>query len=151
MKYILFIILLFPHISFAIQTKVMEMDIRTKETIIRTIEVPPPSADSIKPYKLSQAKQEALRRIIILIPGADTSNYIIKETNLLSRVAELTRKECRFTISPSELTELDWYDAIWQEIKAIRLASDSIETEINALTTYDAVNNYNIETNILWP
>ena len=126
----------------------IKFDLTINEVVPYSI---PKLLSDILPSKIKKVKEEALKRIIATIPGADASSFLIKETNLLARVSELVRKESKGTITSSEITELNGYDAMWSRIKSIRTSSDSIEVEINVLTTYDAVNSYNIEANPLWP
>lgn len=93
--------------------------------------------------KVIDVKHEANRRILAIMPDW-------KQRNSIARAAELSRKESKGTATPEEITELDQLETTWAGIKAIRSASDSIEAEVAALTTIEAVEQYDIANSPLW-
>jgi hypothetical protein len=99
----------------------------------------------LKEEKKSQAKEEAYRRIIAILPEWKQRNYIAKSVELTEK------KSAGITLTSEEISILDAMKAMWTTIQQIRSASDNIETEIDALSTSEALEAYNVEVNILWP
>lgn len=90
------------------------------------------------------AKTEAQRRIILIVPEW-------KQRNLLARSSELLERKLDNLITSEEEAELLDIKAIWGQITAIRSASDNIEAEINTKTSVDAVQNYDVQNSSAWP
>ena len=86
--------------------------------------------------KIAETKAEANRRILAILPEWKQRNYT-------ARAVE--------KVAAGEVGDDEWnaMNAAWTAIKAIRLASDAIEAEINALTDEQA-GQYDVSANPLW-
>lgn len=98
----------------------------------------------IKTQKTSDCKQEALRRILLIVPGATSANFVTKEMNLLMQAASLIDKKAHgITLTADEMNTLTSYRDIKSRIDAVRSASDLIESDIAVSTNpagFDIVN-----------
>ena len=95
----------------------------------------------IKAELVQQTKAVAKDKIEQLLPEW-------KQRNLLARGIELTNKGNKRTAE--EDTEVEALQSQWDAIKAIRSASDSIETAINAMT-FAELQSYDLKTDARWP
>lgn len=86
--------------------------------------------------KTSAVKAEANRRILAILPEWKQRNYT-------ARAVE--------KVAAGEVGDDEWnaMQAAWQQIKAVRVASDAIEAEINALTDEQA-GQYDVSASPLW-
>jgi hypothetical protein len=101
--------------------------------------------DVLKEDRKIEAKVEAGKRIITILPEW-------KQRNLLARTAELIEEKADGgTLSSDEDTELTSMKALWIRIKAMRTASNAIEAEIDGLSTREEILDFDIVTNGLWP
>lgn len=112
--------------------------------------------DSFKSHYKAKVKAEANRRITGPARDGDTGDYTNmpewKQRNYSARSLELVRIEAEGgTLTSEQETELNAIDAIWGRIKAIRTASDTIETDIDAAADHDAVAAIDIQGNTNWP
>lgn len=87
--------------------------------------------------KVQDVKAEANRRILAILPEWKQRNYT-------ARAVE--------KVAAGEVGDDEWNDmqTAWQQIKAIRVASDAIEAEVAALTDEQA-GEYDVVNNPLWP
>lgn len=69
----------------------------------------------IKAQKIAKINQDASDQIIAIAP-------IWRQNNMLARALELSQKG---TLSEADTAELDGIKAVWDEIKAIRAASNA--------------------------
>ena len=93
-----------------------------------------------KESKIKEVKIEARRRIEAIAPPW-------KQDNMAGFLLRLQDKE---VITPEELTEKTAINSLYDQIKAIRGKSDLIEADINALTIYEDLVNFDIANNPLW-
>ena len=86
--------------------------------------------------KIAETKAEANRRILAILPEWKQRNYT-------ARAVE--------KVAAGEVGDDEWnaMQTAWQQIKAVRVASDAIEAEINALTDEQA-GQYDVSANPLW-
>jgi len=86
--------------------------------------------------KIAETKAEANRRILAILPEWKQRNYT-------ARAVE--------KVAAGEVGDDEWnaMHTAWQQIKAVRVASDAIEAEINALTDEQA-GQYDVSANPLW-
>lgn len=114
-----------------------------------------------KANKIKETKTEAFRRILLVLPSGTTAdNYHDKELNLLARSDELHRivsgtfineygsLENARSLTVNEVAELTTFSLIWSRIKAIRFASNSIETDIAASVDPE---NFDVADPARWP
>jgi len=106
---------------------------------------PLPSLDDVKASKITEVKAVAQSKVNNIIPQG------WRQLNSLARSIELEKLARVGTITAAEQTEMDALQAKWDRIKAIRTASDVIESEIDALTTKEAVEGYDISGSTHWP
>ena len=93
----------------------------------------------------AQAKEEAYRRIIDILPEWKQRNYTAKSV-------ELTEKKVDgLALTEDELNLLAEIKIKWASIQQVRTASDSIESEIDNIDFAEDVETYSIEDNVLWP
>lgn len=87
--------------------------------------------------KVQETKAEANRRILAILPEWKQRNYT-------ARAVE--------KVANGEVGDDEWnaMQTAWLQIKAIRVASDAIETEIAALTDEQA-GQYDVAASPLWP
>jgi hypothetical protein len=78
-----------------------------------------------KAERIAAVKDEARRRILAIAPEW-------KQANLTARAAELTDIKHGRALTGPEQAEEAAIRAVWSQIKAIRTASDTAETAINA-------------------
>jgi len=101
--------------------------------------------DYLKAEKKNEVKFKASEKILDIIPEW-------KQRNITARCIEIVDRKVDSIATPEEVAELDSYRAFMQTVtRPIRAASDSIEAEIDALTTEADVKAYNVRTNPLWP
>lgn len=93
-------------------------------------------AAEIRSNLTAETKAEANRRILAILPEWKQRNYT-------ARAVE--------KVAAGEVGDDEWnaMQTAWQQIKAIRVASDAIEAEINALTDEQA-GRYDVAANPLW-
>jgi len=86
--------------------------------------------------KIAETKAEANRRILAILPEWKQRNYT-------ARAVE--------KVAAGEVGDDEWnaMSAAWTAIKAVRVASDAIEAEINALTDEQA-GQYDVSASPLW-
>jgi len=86
--------------------------------------------------KIAETKAEANRRILAILPEWKQRNYT-------ARAVE--------KVAAGEVGDDEWnaMHTAWQQIKAVRVASDAIEAEINALTDEQA-GQYDVSASPLW-
>ncbi len=82
------------------------------------------STESANP--ITRIKNEARKRITEVV-GPDW-----KQQNLLAHAAELHLKETRGVISTEEAAELQGILGLWNWVKAVRAASNALETTLPA-------------------
>ena len=98
-----------------------------------------------------RVNQIASAKILTLNPDWTPENHAQKQRNALMRSLKLARKESRGAATAEEIAELDMMETLVNAIEGIRAASNTIIVELEALTTLEDVNSYNIEDNPLWP
>lgn len=101
-----------------------------------------PTTDERRALKIAGTKAEAFRRIL-LIAGANETDWLTKELNLLLRGARLLKKLKDGTITATEQTELNDLDAKGAQIEATKDASNLIEVDIAMAAdpaSFDVVN-----------
>ena len=92
--------------------------------------------------KIAETKAEAQKRIYALIPQW-------KQSNLTARAVELHHKKLNgVTLTQAELDELTAGFALWDKAKAVRVASNLIESDINA--SADPAN-FDVIGSLRWP
>lgn len=98
---------------------------------------PQDEIDAYFNHKISRVKDEANRRILAILPDWKQRNYT-------ARAVE--------KVAAGEVGDDEWnaMQTAWQRIKAVRVASDAIETEIAALTDEQA-GQYDVAASPLWP
>jgi hypothetical protein len=99
-------------------------------------------ADGEKPAKIAEIKAEAQRRIFLIAPQW-------KQANLTARAAEMALGGG--PQDPSEAAEVAAGTAIWNRIKALRAASDEIETRLAGLTDVVDVVAFDVVDAPEWP
>ena len=93
----------------------------------------------------AQAKEEAYRRIIDILPEWKQRNYTAKSV-------ELTEKKVDgLTLTEDELNSLAAIKIKWASIQQIRTASDNIEIEVDNISNIEFIEAYGIQNNVLWP
>ncbi len=87
--------------------------------------------------KIAETKAEANRRILAILPEWKQRNYT-------ARAVEM--------VAAGEIGDDEWnaMNAAWTAIKAVRVASDTIEAEISTLTDEQA-GQYDVANNHKWP
>lgn len=93
--------------------------------------------DAKKSTTKQAIKDEASRRILAGIPDW-------KQRNLLARANELIRKEIKGTATVEESAELDALEAQKAGLDSVRAASDAAEAEVDALTTVEDIDAYDV-------
>jgi len=103
------------------------------------------TVDEAKIVKKDEVKRVARRKILKIIPEWKQANYNARASELIDKKASGQQ------LTQDEQIELDSIRSVWETVKNIRLASDSIEIEIDNLVDINAVATYDVETNTLWP
>lgn len=98
-----------------------------------------------KDLKIAEAKAEAHKRIVAIIPEWKQRNYT-------ARAVQLLRAQDAAPLTVPEITELDAIENIFtNQVKPIRDASDVIEAEINAKLAVHTTLAIDIENHVEWP
>lgn len=117
------------------------LDSTTKPT---EAEIESARSDLLRLKRNKEVKAEAQRRIEIIVPQSLQLRALAKAIALIKKLAD-------GAISPGEAEELQaLQDLDSQQLQPIRDASGLIEQEIATLPN-EAVNNYDVITNPLWP
>ena len=95
--------------------------------------------------KKTQAKEEAYKRIIAILPEWKQRNYTAKGLELTEKKAD------GIALSETELGILDAIKTIWSLIEQVRTASDNIEAELGNIGDIQEIEAYEIVNNVLWP
>lgn len=101
---------------------------------------------SALPEKIASVKDEAQRRIYLVLPA-------YKQTNLMAQGLQNTLTYgADSTTWPADQQALKAYtDARWIRIKALRDASNAIEAKLNAMTDWQQLEAYDATTDASWP
>ena len=94
--------------------------------------------------KAAEAKEEASRRIVAIVPEW-------KQVNLAARAAELSKLRAERAWTAEEAAEWDAGQAIWDQVKALRRASDRIEADIAAAMDWQALARTKVANSPRWP
>ncbi len=97
-----------------------------------------------KARKIIEVKEEAYRRIVAIMPEW-------KQRNLIARAGEIINRKLDGNATQAELDELAQIQTLWDQVKAIRAASDQIESEIQSLQSLQEVENYRVSGHPSWP
>ncbi|MBF0304188.1 MAG: hypothetical protein HQL41_00870 [Alphaproteobacteria bacterium] len=94
-----------------------------------------PDPEAMRAALVALVKAEAGRRILAQVPSW-------KQSNATARAVELTRIGMQRALTPDETAEVAAIGGLWAAVKAIRDASDAIETDImttppESLPTFD--------------
>lgn len=114
---------------------VYQFDDKTN-TITTTIEKSPKLTGHIVPNYILAIKGHAQSLITGLVmgdPNASFDKLVIKQLNILARMAELQRKG-EVNLNGTETTELSIVTTMWTKIKAIRAYSNQLETDVENMT-----------------
>jgi hypothetical protein len=116
---------------------------------------------ALKTQAIADVKADAQQRIAIVFgytlsgPGdaGDMTALIVKELNLTARSSELNNILHTRAWTADEQSEWDAGQAQWNKVKAIRALSNTMEGEINALSSNQSVFDYNdaMPTDSRWP
>jgi hypothetical protein len=89
----------------------------------------------IRAEAIADVKAEAQRRILAIFGAQDLSSGLVKQMNLMARGVELTDKKTAGTRTPQEDAEAASLQAVWDQVKAIRNASNLIEADVPSATS----------------
>lgn len=102
-----------------------------------------PLAD-MQAKKIAAVKDEARRRILLVIPDW-------KQANLTARAAELAKLRSERAWTAEEQAEWDAGQALWDQVKAIRAASDRVEADVMAASDWKAIEKADLAKSNRWP
>ncbi len=80
---------------------------------------------------VAAARAEAHRRVLELVPSWSADNYPQKQINLQAHATALLCKETKESLSAAEQTFADTAEALWREIKKIRVAENQLADAIS--------------------
>lgn len=97
------------------------------------------SLDQCRSEAVARIKQEASRRIYGLFAGLTREQADAKKENLTARAVELVKLRLGRDWTADEQAEWDAGQPLWDQIKAIRAASDEAEDAVAAAESNAAV------------
>ena len=102
------------------------------------------TVDFIKDERISKIKKLASDKILAI-----ASEH--KQRNMVVRNIELLNKKIDQTITGEELEEIEANQLIWNDINAIRSASNIIEGQVKKIKDKEGFVHHHIECNDTWP
>lgn len=93
--------------------------------------------------KVAAVKNEARRRILEIVPEW-------KQANLTARASELSKIRAERAWTAEEQAEWDAGQALWDQVKAIRVASNLVEADILAIEDWQAVGAVDVKASARW-